>query len=1711
MAPIDIGTLQGTLAMKNAYSDEFAKFDQEVKTKLVGGVKNFSEQTRAETIRIQGAYQRVAASLDPVTANTIKYQRAEVTLTAALKAGIITQDQYNKSLAQAKDKYTGVNASTSTWRDEIQKLTGAISPLSPRLAGIASLADEIKSSLVGSSAATDIAAASAGTATTSFATLSAALIPLLPLLAALAVVAGTVIVAFKGFTFLRDITQEGVQTQLVIEKLDNTLRATGSYARLSSADLVALAESYELLTGESKEQIIAAETILARFETLNREVYPEALRVTLSYAKAMGTTAEEAAKRLGPALEGTIGSLKDAGIVLTASQRKVLTEMVETGRVSEYQSILLGILREKVEGLSEEYDKNLSRQVNRAKIVLNDFGEAIANQVIPALEDVFSEIIESLGGWDNLKKTVNEVGAAVGNFIRTGIYALFIAYHGWQERFDNLVSTILKGASHIVRGHGLIFRSADSLARADSLANLSKDFAESANSHRVSVLRLTKNLLDHRVALEGNTEVYESNGSALDDIITKNAELDRQTEELTEKYRDNTIELERLFALRMLATKGPLDPEFRIAEEERINQLYKDRLDFLKLEEKFGTAVAESLMEVQKGLRDLELKAKVELELATKLRPIEIDLKAIFKNLAGPVSVSKLSDIVAVEEKNREEFRKSREEYDKWVESIASGWIERFKSMRDIAEGEIEGVKEAVARGLMTVEEGERAIAQIRQDVFSENLATWTGILTQLGDSLGGFFAQLASIAQSIQGVDQTAQSLGGWQTAMGAWGGTIAAFVELYKFADSIIEKHKSEKYGTRTGLSVTRGIDVSSFTSQVGMELSRSIQEVLKAFEDQLRISVDDLADIEIRLRNNGKDVQAWVKGEWIGTFTDVNTAIREALIVAMADPDSSLRGLSDLMAEGIAKWTSPDMEGLLEFLTDLREISDLSLSPLVINLQESALKFNEMRETLRKLDQSSQAVINAQLELTEAQNRLFEQTRAQLLGIDLSAAEGIRNLAGFVKGMDQVSDSMKKGLQDSLAAAEARLRALEREASGGITSTGGGQGVSGSKDPGLVVHTIIKYFSDTLGDVSEGISDEQARLKAAIEEYKKQLAEVPEALTDMEIDLGVYTVLENALKKSGKHAELIAQFERIRVEEQFKALRLSLIAAGAWERWADIWQDLYAEAMAEAGTMGRAPRGGGRGASEKDQVRDFVKDRRFELSLTGLTEYEKAKAELNKQYDDLIEQAGKDKKLRGDLIALRERELKLLRQEHAESTREKFQEFLGLVTPFDKVRKTAADLIKEIQGSAFGDPRKAAMIGRVLADVNRQLDIMSKEMAVSLFGQMISDMQRFGATEAQMSEARQHLALFEHQLRLINYQQTIAQLELEGRLSAEVIASLKEGYEFLAGIDPLLFINPPPPGPDDDRDADRFSTYSSTSNVVDEFENRLKSVQDKLAEWNRVPLSETLARAHEMTDSFSALMADVEKLKPFGWDYTAIAQETFRKMVEGFIDDTLSQFEDSGSELENQLRGIGAQFRDINAALVHLGASHADLERAERARLNAIKRVLDQYLDPIREFRQNRQMGPLSTLTSQQMFNESRNRFRDLFAQIRAGDLTNIEDVVPLAQQYGELLQSFTGGGGLRFGLKEIDDTLLAIERLVPNFAAQMAEVGSEENPMFVDSSNMVEAINANMEAVNNGNTLMLAEMRTSVDEMKTQTNSLWNIEQTLSNPISVRNVA
>lgn len=514
--------------------------------------------------------------------------------------------------------------------------------------------------------------------------------------------------------------------------------------------------------------------------------------------------------------------------------------------------------------------------------------------------------------------------------------------------------------------------------------------------------------------------------------------------------------------------------------------------------------------------------------------------------------------------------------------------------------------------------------------------------------------------------------------------------------------------------------------------------------------------------------------------------------------------------------------------------------------------------------------------------------------------------------------------------------------------------------------------------------------------------------------------------------------------------------------------------------AGAGGGGGSGGGRGL-DREALQELITSTRRTIAEAGMTEFERQLASINLKWDEATEGSGKldgalgrAKKKRDEAILaangnaeaiaraneqyqksirnigksseqleeanrVRAEEIALLEQQTKIDLTKQFREFLGLVTPFDQVRETAADLIKDIEGSPFGDARKAAMIGRVLADVEKQIDRMAREMTVSLFGQMIADMEKFGVSESVMIEARKAMAIIEHTLKMEHYRAEIEILKASGKLSKETIDLLEGAFRVLEGVDPTLFVG------------------GGNSNVVGG--STAPNYDDGTwawtgAGWVKKPNTGT------GTDTSN----DIERA---------------RDLLNQYLDQVLDP-------LTRELNKINEDFIIISGAL-------GNTAEVISAKNDAIRRAIDDFLQPIKDFRTSMDTGDLSTLTAEDQFKSIQDQFRSLSQNMTLMDRDKLLD---LAEKYRSLGKDFTAGEGFRFIDKEIKDVIDRFLLLTPGGVGTLPLTASNRPEMMI-----VGAVDKVTGSINTGNTLLLEEVRKQVQEQETQTGILKHIRASL----------
>lgn len=239
---------------------------------------------------------------------------------------------------------------------------------------------------------------------------------------------GTIIGQGLGF-----VIKQAMEAERIGAQLEARLKSTGGAAGVSRSQLEAFAESLQRTTTFGDDAILEMQTLLLTFTQIRGPKVADATKAILDISTAMGTDLKGAAIQVGKALNDPIkgvSALAEVGVSFTEAQKKVIRELVETGRVAEAQGIILKELsvefggaaeaaRDTFGGALEALGNTLSDLVeggsgslNGAKAALEDLNTTLND---PAMQEGFAKMVSGLI-WvmENAIKATAAVGGLAG-------------------------------------------------------------------------------------------------------------------------------------------------------------------------------------------------------------------------------------------------------------------------------------------------------------------------------------------------------------------------------------------------------------------------------------------------------------------------------------------------------------------------------------------------------------------------------------------------------------------------------------------------------------------------------------------------------------------------------------------------------------------------------------------------------------------------------------------------------------------------------------------------------------------------------------------------------------------------------------------------------------------------------------------------------------------------------------------------------------------------------------------------------------------------------------------------------------------------------------------------------------------------------------------------------------------------------------------------
>lgn len=208
------------------------------------------------------------------------------------------------------------------------------------------------------------------------------------------------VIAGAGVLIGRSLA-DAADSQRVFAQTEATLKSTGTTANGTAKEIAALASSLQKSTAFNDEAILSGQNLLLTFKGIQNQagegndIFNQASATMLDFARAMKTGPEQASIKLGKALQDPtrgVTALRKSGVDFTKDQMEMIKALQESGDLMGAQKIVLAELQSQFGGSAAAYAKTFTGQVESMNNELNDLSEEIGFMVMPAVQDLISEL-----------------------------------------------------------------------------------------------------------------------------------------------------------------------------------------------------------------------------------------------------------------------------------------------------------------------------------------------------------------------------------------------------------------------------------------------------------------------------------------------------------------------------------------------------------------------------------------------------------------------------------------------------------------------------------------------------------------------------------------------------------------------------------------------------------------------------------------------------------------------------------------------------------------------------------------------------------------------------------------------------------------------------------------------------------------------------------------------------------------------------------------------------------------------------------------------------------------------------------------------------------------------------------------------------------------------------------------------------------------------
>jgi phage-related protein len=252
-------------------------------------------------------------------------------------------------------------------------------------------------------------------------------------------------------------------SQNKIAQTNAVLKSTAGIAGVTADSVDKLSKSLERQTKYSDEDVRSVENLLLTFTSIGKDIFPQATKTVLDMATALGEDTSSASIQLGKALQDPIlgvTALRRVGVNFSEDQKKVIQNLVETGKKAEAQRLILKELNTEFGGSAAAAANTFAGKLAILKNEFDDVKESIGQLIVKVAEPLITALLnwfDKVGGVDGALKSLREqfdkikpylpeiAGAIIGLLLPA--FLLFVGA---------LARTILLMSPWILLGEGIV-------------------------------------------------------------------------------------------------------------------------------------------------------------------------------------------------------------------------------------------------------------------------------------------------------------------------------------------------------------------------------------------------------------------------------------------------------------------------------------------------------------------------------------------------------------------------------------------------------------------------------------------------------------------------------------------------------------------------------------------------------------------------------------------------------------------------------------------------------------------------------------------------------------------------------------------------------------------------------------------------------------------------------------------------------------------------------------------------------------------------------------------------------------------------------------------------------------------------------------------------------------------------------------------------------